>query len=94
MRRTALFLLTLSFASMTIASVDAKAAKKAVPVAKPSVICAIKGNISATHEKIYHVKGCPNYTQTVITPSAGERMFCTEAEAKAAGWRKALNCPQ
>lgn len=56
--------------------------------------CVIKGNISyTTGEKIYHVPGCPNYNQTVINESKGERWFCTEEEAIAAGWRKALNCP-
>jgi micrococcal nuclease len=50
----------------------------------------IKGNISqSTGEKIYHVPGQDNYENTVIDESAGERWFCTEAEAVAAGWRKA-----
>lgn len=55
--------------------------------------CVIKGNISAKDEKIYHVPGCQSYNQTVINTSDGERMFCSESEAEAAGWRKALNCP-
>ncbi len=50
----------------------------------------IKGNISrSTGEKIYHVPGQENYEKTVIDETAGERWFCTEAEAVAAGWRKA-----
>lgn len=52
--------------------------------------CLIKGNISSDGEKIYHVPGQRYYDVTVITPSKGERWFCTEAEAVAAGWRKAL----
>jgi micrococcal nuclease len=49
----------------------------------------IKGNISTTTgEKIYHVPGGEFYDRTVIDESAGERWFCTEAEAVAAGWRK------
>lgn len=49
----------------------------------------IKGNISlSTGEKIYHVPGGEFYDQTVITAAKGERWFCTEAEAVAAGWRK------
>ena len=48
----------------------------------------IKGNISADGEKIYHVPGGAFYEQTVIDEKAGERWFCTEAEAVAAGWRK------
>lgn len=56
--------------------------------------CTIKGNISSKGEKIYHVIGCRSYNQTVIDESKGERWFCAEQEALAAGWRKALNCPQ
>jgi micrococcal nuclease len=49
----------------------------------------IKGNISVnTGEKIYHVPGGEYYDQTVISEAKGERWFCTEAEAVAAGWRK------
>lgn len=56
--------------------------------------CLIKGNISATtKEKIYHLPGCGSYDKTVIDESQGERWFCTEEEAVAAGWRKAKNCP-
>lgn len=54
--------------------------------------CTIKGNISSTGEKIYHVIGCGSYTKTVIDESKGEKWFCTEQEAISAGWRKALNC--
>jgi micrococcal nuclease len=54
--------------------------------------CTIKGNISSNKEKIYHVEGCGSYAKTTIDESAGERLFCTEEEALAAGWRKALNC--
>lgn len=51
--------------------------------------CAIKGNISyTTGEKIYHLPGMRFYDDTVIDTSAGERWFCTEAEAVSAGWRR------
>src|SRR5215210_4037543 len=50
----------------------------------------IKGNISvATGAKLYHVPGMRDYDITVIDTSKGERWFRTEAEAIAAGWRKA-----
>ncbi len=52
--------------------------------------CAIKGNISSSGEKIYHVPGGASYNQTLINPSEGERWFCTEAEAVANGWRASL----
>ncbi len=49
----------------------------------------IKGNISAAGDKIYHVPGGAFYDQTNIDEARGERWFCSEAEAMAAGWRKA-----
>lgn len=52
--------------------------------------CVIKGNISG-ERRIYHLPGQRHYAETQITPSKGERWFCSEAEARAAGWRKARN---
>lgn len=49
----------------------------------------IKGNISSSGEKIYHIPGQRNYKDTVIDESKGERWFATEEEAVNAGWRKA-----
>ena len=52
--------------------------------------CSIKGNISInTGERIYHMPGQEHYWETKISPQYGERWFCTEDEARAAGWRKA-----
>jgi hypothetical protein len=54
--------------------------------------CRIKGNVSiATGERIYHVPGQADYERTKISPSYGERWFCSEAEARGAGWRRATN---
>jgi endonuclease YncB( thermonuclease family) len=50
--------------------------------------CAIKGNINA-RGRIYHMPGDESYAKTGINPAKGERWFCTEAEAQAAGWRRA-----
>ena len=51
--------------------------------------CDIKGNISVdTGERIYHVPGQKHYDATIIDPASGERWFCSEAEARAAGWRR------
>ena len=51
--------------------------------------CAIKGNVSTrTGEKIYHVPGGQWYESTRIDPARGERWFCSESEARRAGWRK------
>jgi len=59
----------------------------------PDGSCLIKGNISSSGEKIYHLPGCGSYEKTKIDEARGEKWFCTESEAVAAGWRKALNCP-
>jgi micrococcal nuclease len=49
--------------------------------------CKIKGNISSSGEKIYHLPSGNFYSKTVIDESKGERWFCSESEAQAAGWR-------
>ncbi|GJE41420.1 thermonuclease family protein [Methylobacterium soli] len=59
------------------------------PVPSPSALnCQIKGNISRSGDKVYHLPGSRDYTRTTIDEAAGERMFCSEDEAKAAGWRE------
>ncbi len=50
--------------------------------------CTIKGNISNSGQ-IYHLPGQRDYDATVINERQGERWFCSEAEAQAAGWRRA-----
>ncbi|PKP79187.1 MAG: hypothetical protein CVT81_00435 [Alphaproteobacteria bacterium HGW-Alphaproteobacteria-3] len=57
----------------------------------PTTGCHIKGNISRDGARIYHVPGQQNYDKTRITESKGERWFCTEDEARTAGWRRARN---
>ncbi len=47
----------------------------------------IKGNISASGERVYHFPGCPDYDKTGVNPAAGERTFSSEREAQAAGSR-------
>jgi endonuclease YncB( thermonuclease family) len=49
--------------------------------------CAIKGNINGEGDHIYHLPGAASYDDTVIDESRGERWFCSEAEARRAGWR-------
>lgn len=49
--------------------------------------CYIKGNINGEDERIYHLPGTSSYDNTVVDESKGERWFCTESEARAAGWR-------
>ena len=47
--------------------------------------CVIKGNQSRRGDWIYHLPGMPYYEQT-----RPEAVFCTEAEARAAGYRRAI----
>jgi hypothetical protein len=57
--------------------------------ALPGSGCMIKGNISYnTGERIYHVPGQAYYDATRISLSRGERWFCSEADARRAGWRR------
>lgn len=49
--------------------------------------CSIKGNINGDGERIYHTPDSPSYRNTGIDERKGERWFCTEAEARRAGWR-------
>ncbi len=63
------------------------------PAGPPSgTQCAIKGNVSSKGERIYHPPGCRYYNATVIDPNRGERWFCSEADAVAAGWRRTKVC--
>lgn len=55
----------------------------------PDPGCTIKGNISAKGVRIYHVVGQKYYDKTSITARFGERWFCSEAQARASGWRAA-----
>lgn len=50
--------------------------------------CPIKGNISR-NGRIYHMPWSPWYRRTRIEPRKGERWFCDEGQALAAGWRPA-----
>lgn len=54
----------------------------------PPSDCAIKGNISGSG-KLYHMPGGRWYEGTRINAASGERWFCSEDEARAAGWHKA-----
>lgn len=54
--------------------------------------CDIKGNISNSGDKIYHLPSCASYNKTSIDESKGEKWFCSEKKAIDAGWRKAKNC--
>lgn len=66
-----------------------RAAKRdRAPQKPPESNCVIKGNLSG-RGKIYHVPGQAFYAKTRINENRGERWFCSEAEARKAGWRRA-----
>ena len=50
--------------------------------------CLIKGNISSSGDRIYHVQEGQYYNETKISIEKGERWFCSEVEAEENGWRK------
>lgn len=55
----------------------------------PDPACRIKGNISKDSQRIYHLPGQAFYDKTSVNLKQGERWFCSEAQARASGWRKA-----
>ena len=53
--------------------------------------CNIKGNISHNSgRRLYHMPGDRDYADTRISAARGERWFCSEAEARTAGWQPAV----
>ena len=62
---------------------EAQAAQKTRP-------CAIKGNINGKASASIIYRSSSSIPELRIDESKGERWFCTEQEARAAGWRRAL----
>lgn len=61
----------------------------------PKEGCVIKGNVRRDKEtRIYHLPECFNYEKIVVNEREGDRWFCSEEEAKAAGFRKSEDCPK
>lgn len=58
--------------------------------ATPSPTCLIKGNVSSSGERIFHVPGGASWGRTVVDPEHGEAWFCSASDAEAAGFRAAL----
>ncbi|WP_260691519.1 sunset domain-containing protein [Rhizobium laguerreae] len=77
-------------AAAVVGYLGAEVGGGAAPFASFAASCKIKGNVSInSRERIYHVPGHEYYDETKISPQYGERWFCSEAEARAAGWRRA-----
>jgi endonuclease YncB( thermonuclease family) len=72
--------------AMIAPEVFRKIAKRGTPQPQG---CAIKGNISAKGAQIYHMPGQRHYAETQISNAKGEAFFCSEADARAAGFRAA-----
>lgn len=62
---------------------EEETAENLSPDSSLSEVCTIKGNISISGEKIYHMPGQQYYD--VTNP---EEMFCSDEEAQEAGYRK------
>lgn len=75
--------------SRVMAPESYRRARASASAAKAPAGCAIKGNISQSGERIFHVPGQAHYTRTRINEAAGERWFCSRDLAYAAGWRAA-----
>jgi endonuclease YncB( thermonuclease family) len=66
---------------------QAPPAARAPPRTAQRAGCNIKGNVNTAGERIYHTPSSASYDDTRIDERNGERWFCSEAEARAAGWR-------
>jgi len=58
--------------------------------------CVIKGNIDVNDKSLkrYFLPGCVQYNFAIVEKDKGERWFCTEEEAKKAGYVKSKRCPE
>jgi micrococcal nuclease len=76
---------------------EAKKAQRGIwsSLCLPKEGCVIKGNVRKDRgTKIYHLPGCFNYEKIVVNEKEGDRWFCSEEEAKAAGFIKSKDCPE
>ena len=70
----------------------------AAPTAPPQPVtatpdssrCLIKGNVNRKGEHIFHMPDQLDYGRVVMEGHPEKRWFCSEGEAIAAGWRKAM----
>ncbi|OGK64525.1 hypothetical protein A2313_04735 [Candidatus Roizmanbacteria bacterium RIFOXYB2_FULL_41_10] len=51
--------------------------------------CLIKGNLDPNDRRFYHLPGFRHYSQIVMNLDKGDRWFCTEPDAIAAGFKRA-----
>lgn len=75
----------------------AKQAKRGIwsSLCLPKEGCVIKGNVRRDRgTRVYHLTECYNYEKIVVNEREGDRWFCSEEEAKKAGFRKSEDCPK
>ncbi len=82
-------LIAITISGLAVAWEERSSASVLSPLGLIGNGCNIKGNVSIdSGERIYHVPGQKYYGVTRISPQHGERWFCSESEARQAGWRK------
>ncbi|OGG31308.1 hypothetical protein A3A63_01325 [Candidatus Gottesmanbacteria bacterium RIFCSPLOWO2_01_FULL_46_9] len=80
------------YASDNSLGIHSSLCKKVSPK-PPSPKCVIKGNIDkGTWAHLYHLPTCRHYNQIVMDEDMGEQFFCSEDEAKKAGFTLAPDC--
>ena len=55
--------------------------------------CNVKGALGPAGERIYYVPTDEDYDEVAIDPARGERSFCSDEEARAAGWTRPRDTP-
>jgi endonuclease YncB( thermonuclease family) len=55
--------------------------------------CSVKGALGPAGERIYYVPTDSGYDEVAIDAAKGERMFCSDEEARAAGWTRPQDAP-
>ena len=80
---------------MQVAGVKAEENKLGIysRVCDKNETCGILGNIDeSSGKKYYHLPQCPTYSRVKIDAKRGEKKFCSEGEAKKAGFILAPDC--
>jgi endonuclease YncB( thermonuclease family) len=55
--------------------------------------CNVKGALGPAEEAVYYVPTDEDYERVTIDPARGERMFCSDEAARAAGWTRPVEAP-
>jgi endonuclease YncB( thermonuclease family) len=60
---------------------------------EPTDACNVKGTLRGDNQRIYVVPTDKGYDAETLDPARGERLFCSDEEARRAGWRRAGENP-